>query len=100
MKAKLKPKKKIPKKSRGITLPRELWAKIRENGLLINYNDNLFIESCLIAMIEMIEKPEKRYLPLLIRMIDEAKIIEAEIDQLKPLKNLTRTKRRQKRANQ
>ena len=61
------------KKSRGITFDDDLWKEVSKNASLINYNNNLFMETCIRSIIDMINHPEKRKLPLIVRLIDEAK---------------------------
>lgn len=61
------------KKPRGITLPDALWSDVVKNASLIKYNHSYFMETCVRSIIEMINEPEKRKIPLIVRLVDAAK---------------------------
>ena len=61
------------KKPRGVTLSAEDWEEVVKSAKLINYNNAQFMEFCIKSVLEMIKSPEKRRLPLIVKLVDRAK---------------------------
>ena len=70
-------------KPRGVILSSEDWGEVVKNAKLIGYNHSQFMQACIKSVLEMINDPEKRRLPLIVKLIDRAKAAFQEDESLK-----------------
>lgn len=68
------------KVSRGLSLSKKMWNDLDEISSLIGYNPSQFAATCIDTIMEMIHNPEKRHLPLIVRMVDQAKATQEEVE--------------------
>lgn len=61
-----------------------MWNDLDEISSLIGYNSSQFAAACIDTIVEMVHKPEKRHLPLIVRMVDQAKVAQEESELLIP----------------